>query len=143
MAYSGSEAYRLDQEEEPNRWGNATPQVEHGQRFRALEGGGLDARAREGVSPRFWSAVKLALVTFAVALILACAHVAIRANTVSLMATNNRLSSQISETQEENRDLQVTRSVLSSKDRIVRIATQNYGMVQKAPSATVVVSSGE
>lgn len=143
MAYLGSEAYRLEQWEQPEHLDEQNARARSARRFRPIEGGGLDAEARKGVTPQFWLVVKTALVVLAAALALASAHVAVRAATVSLMAQNNTLSSEISEVEEENRDLQVTRSVLSSKERIARIATQNYGMVLTTPSATIYLDSQE
>lgn len=161
MAYMGSEAYRLDSWGEPDdrdqayaspyqrdygygasvaprRDVLASPQ--RARSLRPLEGGHLDARARAGVSAEFWYRVKVALVVAACALALGFAHVTIRQCTVVLETQNAKLETQVSQTEEQNQDLLVTRSVLSSADRIGRIAEQNYGMVRMTPSATIQVS---
>lgn len=142
MAYMGSEAYHLDQWEEPARSEGASAQPAPRRRFRTIEGGGLDAEARRGVSPRFWSVVKTTLAVVAAVLIVWGVNVAVRAGTVTLKAENNTLTTQVATLQDENRDLQVTRSLLSSEERIARIATQNYGMVRVTPSATITVDAG-
>lgn len=111
--------------------------------FEVVSGGGLDARARAGVSPQFVARLRLALVV-AVALIgLGMARVAISAATVSMLRTNVDLNNQIEAAQSLNEQLRVQRSSLSSNARISRIATQNYGMVLSTSAVAVDVTPAE
>lgn len=142
MAYLGSEAYRLDQWAEadpsPRRDWRREPERET-RRFRTLEGGHLDADARRGVSPQFVARVRAVVLAVAFIVALGCVRVALSAGTVTLMRTNTKLETSITQTRQDNKDLQVTRSLLSSSDRVCRIAAQNYGMVPTTPSATIQV----
>ncbi|WP_455139131.1 cell division protein FtsL [Thermophilibacter sp.] len=136
MRYQGSEAMsmgaaerrreRLERQEAPS--------------FEVVTGGGLDARARAGVSPVFVARLRAALVVFAALLALGMARVALSSATISLLSSNAQLSSQIESAEALNDQLRVQRSVLSSNARISRIATQNYGMVLSGDFVTVDVS---
>ncbi|MGN0055939.1 MAG: cell division protein FtsL [Atopobiaceae bacterium] len=141
MAYQGSTARRLDlwDEEDPLE-GQSLGRRQDLRRFRTFEGGHLDADARRGVSPQFVARLRAIAVVVVFLAVLCCVRVALSAGTVTLMRQNNKVESNITQLREENKDLQVTRSVLSSADRITRIAQQNYGMVQVTPSATIDVS---
>lgn len=102
--------------------------VEQRPSFSVVTGGGLDARARAGVSPQFLQRVRTIVVCALVFIALGACRVALSTATVSTLQANSTLRSQIKEAQVLNEDLQVERSVLSSSSRISRIATQNYGM---------------
>ena len=110
--------------------------------FEVVSGGGLDARARAGVSPQFVARVRTVVIAAAVLILLGMARVALSAATVGLLQSNSDLATQISEAQTLNEQLRVERSVLSSNARISRIATQNYGMVLSSESVTVSVPQG-
>ena len=117
MRYQGSEAYKLDWAERrrERREAQSAPS------FEVVSGGGLDARARAGVSPQFVARVR--------AVVLVAAALIVLGITVSLLSANSELSAQVEETQSFNEQLRIQRSALASNSRISRIATQNYGMV--------------
>ncbi|MBM6774966.1 cell division protein FtsL [Olsenella profusa] len=131
MRYQGSEAYNVEQAER----GRERLAREARPSFEVVTGGGLDARARAGVSPAFVARLRVAVAVAAVLIVLGMARVALTSATVSLLQDNAALSAQISEAQTTNEQLRIERSILSSNSRISRIATQNYGMV--LPSQTV------
>ena len=100
MAYMGSAAYRLDQLETQHR------QEERGS-FRVVEGGGLDARVREGVSGQFLSRLKIFVVCVMAFVAIGGIRVGISAATVSSMRGNIKLETAISSAQGFNAELQV------------------------------------
>ncbi|MBR3318300.1 MAG: cell division protein FtsL [Atopobiaceae bacterium] len=119
MTYDGSLARQLDQYSVENARESMV----------AYEGGGLDARARAGVSATFIPrAVLLLVIVFALCCI-GAARVALTSGTVAILQRNEQLTSQISDIRTLNSDLQIERSLFSGSDRIGRIATQNLGMV--------------
>lgn len=124
MRYEGSEAVRLDGAEvrQPERRASERS-------FQVLPGGGLDARARQGVSPQFVANLKLCVIAVMVLVIVGGIRVALSTATVSSLKAASSLRSEISEAEDTNAELQVELSVDSSTQRIIRIATQNYGMV--------------
>ena len=111
--------------------------------FEVVTGGGLDARAREGVSPLFVARLRMVLVVAVVLIAIGMVRVGISAATVSLLRTNVDLGTQIEEAESLNEQLRVQRSALSSSARIGRIATQNYGMVPASESVTLDLSEPE
>ena len=129
MRYQGSEAYSMSVERQYQE--RLQPSLE------VVPGGGLDARARAGVSPLFVARLRVALVVAAVLITLGVARVALSAATVSLLQESAELSTQISEAQTLNNELRAERSALASNSRISRIATQNYGMVLSTESVTL------
>ena len=133
MRYQGSEAYNMGATEVRRE----RTQVEQRPSFEVVTGGGLDARARAGVSPRYVARVRAVVALAAVLVVLGMARVAITSATVALLTSNASLSEQISEAQTLNEQLRIERSVLSSNARISRIATQNYGMVLPTESVRV------
>lgn len=126
MRYQGSEAVMMDAAERSRECRDE--RVEQRPSFSVVTGGGLDARARAGVSPQFLQRVRTIVVCALVFIALGACRVALSTATVSTLQANSTLRSQIKEAQALNEDLQVERSVLSSSSRISRIATQNYGM---------------
>ena len=126
MRYQGSEAVMMDAAERSRE--RHDERVEQRPSFSVVTGGGLDARARAGVSPQFLQRVRTIVVCALVFIALGACRVALSTATVSTLQANSTLRSQIKEAQVLNEDLQVERSVLSSSSRISRIATQNYGM---------------
>ena len=137
MRYQGSEAYNMSATEVRRE----RTQVEQRPSFEVVTGGGLDARARAGVSPRFVARVRAVVAPAAVLVVLGMARVAITSATVALLTSNASLSEQISEAQTLNEQLRIERSVLSSNARISRIATQNYGMVLSSEFVTLDLSA--
>lgn len=115
--------------------------VEQRPSFSVVTGGGLDARARAGVSPQFLQRIRVVVACALVFLALGACRVALSTATVSTLQANSALRSQIKEAQTLNEDLQVEKSVLSSSSRISRIATQNYGMTLSTNREVVDLSS--
>lgn len=139
MRYQGSEAYSMDVAERRRE----RLEQQAAPSFEVVTGGGLDARARAGVSPTFVARLRAVLVVAAALVALGMVRVGISAATVSLLSSNSTLSSQIEEATTLNDQLSVQRSVLSSNARIARIATQNYGMVLTGDAVTIEVTSQE
>lgn len=139
MRYQGSEAYSMDVAERRRE----RLEQQAAPSFEVVTGGGLDARARAGVSPTFVARLRAVLVVAAALVALGMVRVGISAATVSLLSSNSALSSQIEEATTLNDQLSVQRSVLSSNARIARIATQNYGMVLTGDAVTIEVTSQE
>lgn len=131
MRYQGSEAYSMRVAER----GRERSEQQARPSFEVVSGGGLDARARAGVSPAFVARVRAVVAVAAVLIVLGMGRVALSAATVTLMQSNATLNEQISEAQTSNEELMIERSVLSGNARITRIATQNYGMA--LPSGSV------
>lgn len=139
MRYQGSEAYSMDVAERRRE----RLEQQAAPSFEVVTGGGLDARARAGVSPTFVARLRAVLVVAAALVALGMVRVGISAATVSLLSSNSTLSSQIEEATTLNDQLSVQRSVLSSIARIARIATQNYGMVLTGDAVTIELASPE
>ena len=133
MRYQGSEAYSARASE--RAWERASAQSRAP--FEVVSGGGLDARARQGVSPQFLARVRAVLLVAALFFAVNLARVALASATVSVLQANSDLTTQISEAETLSSNLRVERSVLSSNARISRIAAQNYGMVLTADAVTV------
>ena len=139
MRYQGSEAYSMDVAERRRE----RLEQQAAPSFEVVSGGGLDARARAGVSPLFVARVRAVLVLAACLVALGMARVALSSATVSLLSANSELSSQVEEAQVMNEQLRVQRSVLSSNSRISRIATQNSGMMLPREFVTVELTEDE
>lgn len=133
MRYQGSEAYKLDGAERRRE----RRQAKSAPSFEVVSGGGLDARARAGVSPEFVARVRTVLIVAAALIALGMARVALSSATVTLLSANSELSAQVEETESLNEQLRIQRSALLSNSRISRIATQNYGMVLTNDYVTV------
>lgn len=123
MRTRGSEAPRLEEFERGYAYEVSRPT------FDVVEGGGLDAQVRRGVTSDF--VVRLRLIAFAVAtiLLLGAIRVALTTATVTHLQANLQTKAGIERAIEVNAALRIERSVLSNTTRITRIATQNYGMV--------------
>lgn len=123
MRTRGSEAPRLEEFERGYAYEVSRPT------FDVVEGGGLDAQVRRGVTSDF--VVRLRLIAFAVAtiLLLGAIRVALTTATVTHLQANLQTKAGIERVIEVNAALRIERSVLSNTTRITRIATQNYGMV--------------
>ena len=135
MRYQGSEA--LDMEYAERR--RARQEQQASPSFEVVSGGGLDARARRGVSLQFLTRVAIVCTVAAVALVVGLIRVVLSSATVSVLRSNSSLRSDVSEAQTLNDNLKIERSVLTSSTRISRIATQNYGMVLSSDEVTVYV----
>lgn len=124
MSYRGTEARRLDYVE--RQWGY---EVAERPAFDVVEGGGIDAHVRRGVTPDFIVYVRLAMVAIAAFVILGAGRVALTTATVTCLQSNLEMQANIEAAEAANSSLRIERSVLSNTTRITRIATQNYGMV--------------
>ncbi|WP_333785506.1 hypothetical protein [Parolsenella catena] len=123
MMYQGSEAVRLDY------LGEATPRREQRTSFEVVEGAGLDHLERRGVSPQFIANLKLAAAVCVALVVLCVARIGVYSMAVGTLASNESMRSELKQTVALEDDLRIQRSVLSSTQRIDRIATQSYGMV--------------
>lgn len=123
MMYQGSEAVRLDY------LGEATPQRAARTSFEVVEGSGLDHLERRGVSPQFVANLKLAAIICAALVVLCVARIGVYSMAVGTLASNETMRTELKQTRALEDDLRIQRSVLSSSQRIDRIATQSYGMV--------------
>ncbi|MBM6817388.1 cell division protein FtsL [Olsenella uli] len=140
MRYQGSEAYAYDAATEPRRRERASQEPLRS--FEVVPGGGLDARARRGVSPQFVARVRAAVAVAALVIALGLVRVVLSSATVAVLEQNASLAEQIESAQTLSTDLRVERSVLSSNARISRIATQNYGMTLPSERLTVDLGDG-
>ncbi len=120
MRYEGNLAPQLEE----SGWASVRPAV-----LTSIEGGGIDAAARESVSPTFFSKVILVVAIVCALCVVGVARVALTAGTVATLQANEQVSSQIKELRTLNNDLRIERSLFSGSERIGRIATQNLGMV--------------
>lgn len=122
MTYMGTEAYDLDASR-----GAFAPQGARS--FETIEGAGLDARERAGVSRQVLSTLKVLAVVAAIFMVLSAARVGVFTYAATILSQNSTMRSELKEARSLQDDLRVQRSVLSSASRIDRIATQSYGMV--------------
>ena len=133
MSYQGSAAYKL---------GPVAPERRHEQErpsFDVVEGGGLDARVREGVSTGYLALARNAVIAAAVLVALGLCRVGLSVATMELLESTTEIRTQISELEDDNAQLDITYSILASSSRITRIATQNLGMVLAEDRVTVTV----
>lgn len=119
MVYQSSEARRID----------VPTFADAADRLNVLEGGGLDQMARRSASPTFLKAAVCAVALMITLFIVGSVSIALTSGSVSILQSNETLSSQISQAEDANADLRIACSLLSSSDRIGRIATQNLHMV--------------
>ena len=122
MTYMGTEAYDRDASR-----GAFAPQGARS--FETIEGAGLDARERAGVSRQVLSTLKVLAAIAAVFMVLSAARVGVFTYAATILSQNSTMRSELKEARSLQDDLRVQRSVLSSASRIDRIATQSYGMV--------------
>jgi len=97
--------------------------------FVAVDGGGLDARVREGVSSTLTRTVSVILAVAVALFLVGSLSVATTSATVAILGASSDVASEIELLKSENEDLRIAVSMLSSSDRVTRIATQNLGMV--------------
>lgn len=121
--YQGSEAYRLDASEGALTRQGSRPS------FEVVEGRGLDARARQGLSPRFVARLRAAAVVAFAIMALAAVRVGVLAATVSLLSENTGMRTELKDARSASNELKIEESVLGNSQRIERIATKAYGMV--------------
>lgn len=124
MAITGSVAHRLDANAPAQ-----TPFAIGDTSLIAFDGGGLDARVREGVSSTLTRAVTFILVAMVLFFAIGSASVALTSNAVAILQCNNTLESYNKTLTAANDDLRIERSLLTRADRVSRIATQNLNMV--------------
>lgn len=139
MRYDGSEAIRLDGAEVRQPQRRPAPQPS----FQVLPGGGLDARARRGVDPQFVAHLRLCVLAVVLLVAIGGVRVALSAATVSSLETTSSLRSEISDAKDLNSELQIERSVDASAQRIIRIATENYGMVLATNVDSISIGSAQ
>ena len=137
MMYQGSEAVRLDY------LGEATPRREQRTSFEVVEGAGLDHLERRGVSTQFIANLKLAAAVCVALVVLCVARIGVYSMAVGTLASNESMRSELKQTVALEDDLRIQRSVLSSTQRIDRIATQSYGMVAANGAEKLSVSDSE
>lgn len=136
MTYMGTEAYDLDASR-----GAFAPQGARS--FETIEGAGLDARERAGVSRQVLSTLKVLAAVAAVFMVLSAARVGVFTYAATILSQNSTMRSELKEARSLQDDLRVQRSVLSSASRIDRIATQSYGMVLAGDSVKLAVGDAE
>ena len=136
MTYMGTEAYDLDASR-----GAFAPQGARS--FETIEGAGLDARERAGVSRQVLSTLKILAVVAAVFMVLSATRVGVFTYAATILSQNSTMRSELKEARSLQDDLRVQRSVLSSASRIDRIATQSYGMVLAGDSVKLAVGDAE
>lgn len=133
--YEGSAARRIDAYE----GAYAQPQMQPS--FGIVEGAGLDARVRAGVSAQFIAAFKIAGMVAIVLTLLSFVRVGIYSATNSILINNSSMRTELKDARAARDELRIERSVLSSKQRITRIATQTYGMVLADGSETMTIGA--
>lgn len=138
MIQRGTEAVRLDYAEQaraPERGGRPS--------FDVVEGGGIDAMARRGVSDAFVALSRVAVVSIVLFVALGISRVALTTAAVTCLRANVETQSAIEAARSYNSELRVERSVLCDTNRIVRIATENYGMAPACDHDLVQLPSDE
>ena len=108
----------------------SAPQTQPSRDFGVVEGRGLDAQARQGVSAEFFSKLIKVSAIFAIAVVIGLARIAITTQTASIKSDDMTLRDQIQAAQTLEGELRVEESVLSSNHRIASIASKHFGMVQ-------------
>lgn len=136
MTYMGTEAYDLDASR-----GAFAPQGARS--FETIEGAGLDARERAGVSRQVLSTLKVLAAIAAIFMVLSAARVGVFTYAATILSQNSTMRSELKEARSLQDDLRVQRSVLSSASRIDRIATQSYGMVLAGDPVKLAVGDAE
>ena len=136
MTYMGTEAYDLDASR-----GAFAPQGARS--FETIEGAGLDARERAGVSRQVLSTLKVLAAVAAVFMVLSAARVGVFTYAATILSQNSTMRSELKEARSLQDDLRVQRSVLSSASRIDRIATQSYGMVLAGDPVKLAIGDAE
>ena len=135
--YQGSEAYRLDASE------GALAQQSPRSSFEVVEGRGLDARARQGLSPVFVSRLRAVAIVAIAVMALAVVRVGMFAATVSLLSDNASMRAELKDARATTDELRIEQSILSGSQRIERIATKAYGMVPASGSEQMSAGSAQ
>lgn len=133
--YEGTAARRIDAYE------GSYAQQSMRSSFGVIEGAGLDARVRAGVSAQFIAAFKLFLVCTVALVTLCVVRVGIYSAANGLLIENTTMRTELKDARAQRDELRIERSVLSSTSRISRIATQAYGMVLAEGSETLTVGA--
>ena len=108
---------------------------EPSRRFTVLQGAGLDLARRAGISPAFYNAVRIVVVTCILLAIIAIARVGMTTLTVSTLMTNSQMKAEIAQAVSYGNDLQVQEAIFSNPTRIRSIATGVMGMTEPAQVA--------
>lgn len=135
MRYQGSEAFDMDYAVALG----AERESRQAASLEVLTGGGLDARARRGVSREFVGQLRNILIIACALIAIGLVRVYVSAATVTTLSANSSLRSAVTDAKNLNNDLKIERAVLASNSRIARIATQNYGMTLSTDALTVKV----
>ena len=131
MKYETSEARLL------NTFEGGLQQQNQAASFEVYEGRGLDSRVRQGVSARFVAVAKAAVLIGLFIAVVGLIRVGFISSTVSNLKAANATRYQISVNESLVDELQVEQSVLSNSRRIVKIATENYGMTLPVDTETI------
>lgn len=135
--YEGSAARRIDAYEGAYAQPSMQPSLG------VVEGAGLDARVRAGVSAQVIAAFKLGALALAAIMLVCFVRVGIYSATVNILVENTSMRSDLKEQRALRDELRIERSVLSSSSRIERIATQFYGMVLADGSETMHIGDAQ
>ena len=110
MRTANAQAFELEEmlESRPERELGAEP------RFEVVEGGGLDAHVRAGVSSEFLARVKMVVAAAVMLFILGTFRVALTSATVAQLSSNVEVREQIEDFETTNNNLRVERSLMSS-----------------------------
>lgn len=111
----------------PERQARVAPRLRPS--FGVVEGGGLDASVRRGVSLQFLFNIKVLLSIVMLLVAIGFVRVALLSASVATLQHNKVLTSTIEQAQMHNSELKVEHSILANSNRIGRIAMQSYGMV--------------
>lgn len=144
MSYQrGTEAYNYSGNTAPRRRERISQETQPS--FDVVQGGGLDASARKGVSRTFVVRMRNAVIAAVVVVALGLCRVGITVATVTTLESSSDLRDEIDALETENDELSVECSILSDSSRITRIATQNLGMVlaDERVSVTIELDSDE
>ena len=108
----------------------SAPQTQPSRDFGVVEGRGLDALARQGVSPETISSFAKVFAAFLFIMVLGIARIYVSTLASSAQSDSDTLRNQIQAAQTLEGELRVEESVLSSNHRIASIASKHFGMVQ-------------
>ena len=132
MMYQESVAYQLEPQQ--------TWDIPVGRQLSVHEGG---SSRNQSAQQSQTSVVALIVALVICAVLVGAIRVALTTATVSSLCDLEVAESVVSEARDTRTELMVERSVLSSSDRIQRIATENYGMVYASDIDTITIDLGQ
>lgn len=130
MAFQGNAAYQLD--------GSQAYEV-RSRRSLSVHEGGVGTRAGRETSASAALVRAIVAITLLFAAI-GAARVLLTVKTVGLLQEVNSVEAAVDTARDTSTELKMERSVLTSADRIQRIATENYGMVYASEVDTIVLA---